>query len=816
MAKFILSIALFASTFSVVAQQSNTKKKNLLPVYEPSKSKLNVYNGVIKGQIIDKQSETIISGASVSVLNSPNLSTVSDSNGNFSITNVPLGRQAINISFVGYATVTVPNIEVTSGKDVFLLVSLTESLLKLEEVVVKAEASKARAINNMAAVSARQFSLEEVNRYAGGRSDVARLVSNFAGVSAANDSRNDIVVRGNSPAGMLWRIEGIPVPSPNHFSTLGTTGSPVSALNPNLLANSDFFTSAFPAEFGNALSGVFDLTFRKGNKDKYEFQVGVGAYPGAEFMAEGPLSKKGGSFVIAARYGIAGYLGGAGTGAAIPNYNDISFNVDFGKSNLGTFSVFGIGGLSNIEFLGKEAKESDLFSAKDANQQLRSNFGVVGVSHKLFINPTTFIKTNIATTVSINKYDEERIYNLGATNELTKAFTASNNSENRVTFSTFINSKINKRVTLKGGVLFEYFTIDYSLNDRDRQPDSDGDGYPDFNSIYNTAGNYSVLQPYAQAQFRISNKLTLNAGLHNQLFSINKQFVVEPRASLTYSITQRNSINLGYGIHHQNVPAPILFQNAKVAGTLVQTNRNLDLIRSQHFVLGYDVKLADKWRGKAEVYYQYIDKAAIENFSSSYSSLTEGAEFGYSTDKTSLINGGKGFNKGIELTVEKFFSKNYHVLLTGSFFESKYKGNDGIERNSPFNNKYVINALGGKEFKFGKIKKNTFSLDGKITTAGGRFYSPVNLSASQAAGYEIKQNDKAFSLQYNSYFRLDLRMGFKFNNSKKKQSHLLYLELQNVTDHKNIFINRYNRLTNQVNRIDQIGFFPDFGYKFQF
>ena len=777
---------------------------------------LTAQNGTIKGQIIDKQSETPIAGATIALINLEKRSAISDSSGNFTLKNVPLRRQTLNVSFVGYTPAAVPDIDVTSGKDVFLTIALIESLIKLEEIVIKAEPNKAKAINTMAAVSTRQFSLEEVNRYAGGRSDVARLVSNFAGVSAANDSRNDIVVRGNSPSGMLWRIEGIPVPSPNHFSTLGTTGSPVSALNPNLLANSDFLTSAFPAEYGNALSGVFDLTFRKGNKEEYEFQAGVGAYPGAEFMAEGPLGKKGGSFLVAARYGIAGYLGGAGTGAAIPNYNDISFNVDFGKSKIGTITVYGIGGLSNIEFLGKDAKESDLFSAKDANQELRSNFGVVGISHKIFINPKTFIKTNIATTVSINSYDEERIYNLGTPGELTKQFTASNNSENRITVSALINSKINKRVTVKSGVLIESFYIDFSLNDRDRQPDANSDGYPDFNTIYKTEGNYSVFQPYGQAQFRLSNKLTLNAGLHTQLFSINKQFVAEPRASLTYNINTSNSINIGYGVHHQNMPAPILFQNENVGGTLVQTNRNLDLVRSQHFVLGYDVKLADKWRAKTEVYYQDIDKAAVQNYSSSYSSLTEGADFGYSTDKTSLVNAGTGFNQGFELTIEKFFSKNYHALLTGSFFESKYKGSDGIERNSPFNNQYVINALGGKEFKFGESKKNTFSLDGKVTTAGGRFYTPVDLAASQTAGFEIKQDDKAFSLQYDSYFRLDVRMGFKFNNKKKKQAHLLYLELQNVTDNQNIFINRYNRITNQVNQIDQIGFFPDFGYKFQF
>ena len=364
--------------------------------------------------------------------------------------------------------------------------------------------------------------------------------------------------------------------------------------------------------------------------------------------------------------------------------------------------------------------------------------------------------------------------------------------------------------------MLERYSIDYSLKDRNRQPDANADGYPDFNSIYNTIGNYSIVQPYAQTQLRLSEKITLNAGLHGQLFSISNQFVVEPRSSLTYSINPKNTINIGYGIHHQNVPAPILFQNENVGGNLIQTNKNLDLVRSQHFVAGYDVKLADKWRGKIELYYQNIDKAAIEKAPSSYSTLTEGADFGYSNDKTSLVSNGKGFNQGLEITIEKFFSRGYHALFTTSIFESKYKGSDGIERNSPFNNKYVINALGGKEFKVGKLKMTVFSLDGKITAAGGRFYTPIDFVASQNAGYEIKQNDKAYSLQNDPYFRLDLRMGFKFNNSKKKSAHLLYLELQNVTDNKNIFTNRYNRVTNVVDPIYQMGFYPDFGYKYQF
>ena len=293
--------------------------------------------GSIKGTIIDQQSEMPIIGATVELLNqSEMIGAISDLDGYFRLEGVPIGRNVIKVSYLGYEPTTLPNIDVTAGKDVLVNIALRESINDLKEVVITAKTIKDQAQNELATISARQFSVEEVNRYSGGRSDVARLAANFAGVSAPDDSRNDIVIRGNSPTGVLWRIEGIPVPSPNHYSTLGTTGSPVSALNPNVLRNSDFMTSAFPAEYGNATAGVFDIGFRNGNKDRNEFTFQLGAFSGIEAIAEGPLGDKGGSFLAAGRYSFVGIVG-AGSTAATPDYRDISFKVDFGQSKAGRF-----------------------------------------------------------------------------------------------------------------------------------------------------------------------------------------------------------------------------------------------------------------------------------------------------------------------------------------------------------------------------------------------------------------------------------------------------------------------------------------------
>jgi hypothetical protein len=400
---------------------------------------------VIKGTVLDKQAETPLFGATIELVGETVTGTTTDIDGNFRLEEVAIGRRALKVSYIGYESVTLPNVMVTAGKEVILRIGLEESIEQLQEVVVRASESvgKDKAQNEMATISARTFSMEEVNRFSGGRSDVARLAGNFAGVSTADDSRNDIVIRGNSPTGVLWRLEGIPIPNPNHFSTLGTTGGPVSALNPNLLRNSDFLTSAFPAEYGNALAGVFDLNFRSGNKDKYEFMAQVGAVSGLEAMAEGPLNKNHkGSFLVAGRYSfvsIASDLGlPIGTNAS-PDYQDIGFKVDFGNGPAGKFTLFGMGGRSDIAFLGNEVDEEDLFAAEDEDAFAKSLFGVIGLKHNYLIDNKTYARTIISASVTGNEYDEDRYFNLNQPNEQKLRIVEGDNLVRRYSINSYIN-----------------------------------------------------------------------------------------------------------------------------------------------------------------------------------------------------------------------------------------------------------------------------------------------------------------------------------------------------------------------------------------
>ncbi|MCG8330918.1 MAG: TonB-dependent receptor [Chitinophagales bacterium] len=791
----LVFVLFFSSFFTIAAQEGQT----------------------VKGSVVDQQSELPIIGATIELLTvDPVMGTVTDLDGYFSIDDVPVGRHQLRISYLGYSSVTIPNVLVTSGKQVDLNIGLEESIVQMNEVVVTSKVEKWKAQNEMATISARSFNLEEVTRFSGGRNDVARLAGSFAGVAVADDSRNDIVIRGNAPTGVLWRLNGIPIPNPNHFSTLGTTGGPVSALNPNLLKTSDFLTSAFPAEYGNALAGVFDIGFRSGNKDQHEFTMQLAAFSGLEAMAEGPLTKdKNSSFLVSYRHSFVELADATGIPVgtnATPNYRDLSFNVDFAKTKAGKFSIFGIAATSDIDFLGDEIDEDDLFASPNEDAYVKSQLGIVGLKHNIIVGDGAYIRTVVSASTSRNNFDQDNLNSDGGKLRVTEV----EDITDTYSLSSYFNKKFNAQFTLRTGIMAQHFQLDTRVDDRDDLPDTNGDGEPDWVTLRDFEGGMNLMQAFAQGVYRFTDEWSLQLGLHAQYLDINDTYAVEPRAALNWQVHPQHRLSLGYGLHHQMQPLPVFFFTEEVSpGVYERTNEGLDFTRSHHFVLGHDWRINESWRTKLEVYYQDISDVPVEINSSSFSLLNAGADFVF-PELGSLINEGTGINYGTELTIEKFFSKGYYGLLTASVFDSRYEGSDGVERNTAFNNGYVVNVLAGKEFKIGKDKRNAITFDMKATRAGGRYYTPVNLEASQFAGVEVLQDDLAYSERHDPYFRLDVKFGYQLNSKKRRMSQQFFIDLQNVTDNENIFVRRYNEQTNEVNDVYQSGFFPDILYRIQF
>ncbi len=762
----------------------------------------------IKGTVLDKLSQEPLIGANV-ILTSvePEMGTVTDAEGRFSITDVNPGRHHLMVSYLGYETVSLPNILLTSGKDAIMEITLDESLVQMDEVVVTSKVEKDKANNDMATVSSRMFTLEEVTRYSGGRNDVSRMAANFAGVNISNDSRNDIVIRGNSPTGVLWRIEGMPVPNPNHFATLGTTGGPVSALNTNALKNSDFLTSAFPAEYGNANAGVFDIQFRSGNRDRWEFTGQLAAFSGLEFMVEGPLSKKKkGSFLLSYRHSFVELATAVnlniGT-TATPAYRDITFKIDLGKTKSGYWTFWGIGGTSDIDFLAEDVESDDFFANQDEDSYATSLLGMTGITHRWLLNNDTYVKTIIGLSTAANTFDVDEVLQDSERNRILEI----DDKNSRFTLSSYINSKLGTGINLRAGILYEKYFLDTYGRDKDH---GEWIQFRDFED------NLDLYQAFGQLQWRLSKSLTLNGGLHLQYLDLNQDFAIEPRAAINWHLDDHQSINLGFGIHNQMLPLPVyLYKNLQPDGSLVQSNLDVSFLKSAHYVLGYDRSFGTDWRLKTEIYYQDQIDVAVDQEINSFSILNVGADFGF-PEIGFLQNAGDGANYGVELTLEKFFSKSFYLLTTGSLYESRYSGSDRVDRNTAFNNNYVYNLLGGKEFPVGKRKTNVITVDFKWTTTGGRYYTPIDLDASIAAGREIKLNEQAFSERFDPYFRLDIKVGFRLNSTGKKLSQQFYLDFQNITNHQNIFTQRYNNSSKEIDTIYQIGFFPDVLYRIQF
>ncbi len=762
----------------------------------------------LKGQVIDKDSRYPIIGASVMVVGSnPVIGTLTDENGYYKL-EVPLGRISLSVSYIGYKSGGANDVLVVSGKETQVNIALEEKVSEINEVVITANKEQGRAKNEFAAVSARSFDVELTSRFSGNRNDPARMASNFAGVSGANDARNDIIIRGNSPMGMLWRLEGINIPSPNHFGSFGSTGGPVSMLNNNTLAHGDFFTSAFPAEYGNALSGVFDLAMRNGNKDKHEFLLQLG-FNGIEAGAEGPFHKKKSqaSFMINYRYSTLAFFkllkANFGTGTAVPQYQDLSFKVDVPTKKAGIFRFWGLGGLSSIELLGSKVdlakNPNNLYGNENQDIYNKVRTGVFGFSHTYFLTKKSYYKLNLAVSHQgqFADIDSVSIVNRSDIVRVNKVALLQNKGSAHILY----NNKINAKNVVTAGVIADVFNLNFN--------DSLRIDSVSFAAVKAGKGWSALIESYAMWQHKFNTQLSLNTGVHIQYYTLSNSVAPEPRVSLKYQFRENQFVSIGYGLHHQIQPLPTYYNHEiGVGASNKPTNLGMGFSRSQHIVAGYDLMFYKSFHLKTEAYFQYIDKVPIERFRSSFSMLNAGADFA-TPNNTYLVNRGVGYNYGLEVTLEKFFAQGYYFLLTGSVFQSQYKGSDNVWRNTAFNGLYVVNALGGYEYRFGgkkdKTKRHIVAADVKATVAGGRYYTPIDETASAMAHAQVLIDSLAFSKKYQDYFRIDLKVSYRI--SLKRVTQEFSTDFQNLANIKNIFRKVYNPRTNSLNNEYQQGLF---------
>ncbi|VXD18577.1 TonB-dependent receptor [Marinoscillum sp. 108] len=755
---------------------------------------------VIRGKLIDTDSKSPLIGATIRVLGSdPVLGNVTDINGEFRIDRVPLGRVNLMVTYIGYEDRVIPNVLVTAAKEVIVNVSMIESVEKLAEVVVTADRNKGEVRNEMALVSARSFSVEETQRYAGAFSDPARMVSTFAGVAGDAEGDNNIVVRGNSPKGLLWKLEGVEIPNPNHFASEGSTGGPVNALNSNMLDNSDFYSGAFAPEYGNALSGIMDIRFKKGNNQTREYTAGASTL-GLEFTAEGPF-KKGynGSYIANYRYSSLQLLSDLGIldFGGIPKYQDASFNVNLPINRKHTLALFGLGGKSKIQ------SEEELDNGDPAYKgEFNSDLGILGLSHVYFISDKAYLK-NIATLSATSLYSVDDL--VDDNKEFYNAYNSDISKTTLRTVSTF-NYKISAQHKVETGVIFSDLSYDATANEYNYD-------HQTLENVLSDQGGSQTIQAFTSWKYRVNEDWTITSGIHYLYFDLSNAHSVEPRAALKWQMTPRQSLNAGYGLHSKvESISTYLAKTSNDQGQLIQPNKNLTPSKAHHWVLGYDLTLSPQAHLKAEVYYQHLFDIPIENLPASTFSLLNASD---SYINRPLVNDGTGRNYGLELTYERFFHQGLYYMGTLSLFQSLYTAMDGAERSTAYNGNYMANFIGGKEFNIGGPEKNkVFFVNAKVALLGGGRYTPLDLERSREQGHAVYHEDKPFSQKGDDVFFVNLTVGTRKN--KKNTTREFKIDVQNVTNNQAVIREYYLEPTGEIERGTQLSLIPNIVYSIKF
>lgn len=749
---------------------------------------------MLRGKITDADTGQPLVGATVQLLNT-DLGVTTDTNGVYRLSSVPVGRYRLQVSYVGFQSVVIPEIYITAGKEQIKNIALSEQVADLDAIVVRAP----RGDVYTASPTVKTLTVEETLRFPATFFDPARLVTTFAGVVQDNDQGNGISIRGNSPNGLLWRLEGVDIVNPNHTPNAGTfsdrvtaNGGGVNILSAQLLSTSYFYTGAFPAAYGNALSGVMDMQLRPGNNQQYEF-TGQAGLIGLELATEGPFSSDSeGSYLVNYRYSFVGLLSllGVDVGDEDISFQDLSFNLVFPGKRASEFSIFGMGGLSENNFIAE--RDSSRWEIRKDRYDIRfeSKMGALGMTYKTPVGNRGFWQTAAAYSILSStrlgdrlddNYDpirlEDDVYD-----------------QRKLSIHSFLQQKLSPANLLKIGI--HATQQGYDILSQQRIEDVPVSG----------SGNGWLFQPYANWQSKLSPALTSNLGLHYSYFGFNGSSAVEPRASLEWTPSPANRWSLSYGLHSQLQQPQLYFSSASVR------NQDLDLSKAHHLVLGYRRGLRSGTQFSTEIFYQSLFDIPVSTQASSFSAINLLEGF---IDEA-LVNAGSGQNYGLEFSLQRYVSNGLYYLLNTTFYESKYTGSDGIERDTRFNGNYIFNVTAGKEWQrvSKKGKDRLWGLNFRVAYLGGYRDTPIDETASVAIERTVYRQEEAFSIQQKNYFRTDLRVYFKRN--KEGSSRTWSLDIQNLTNAENEAYRYYDAQQNTVIVQHQLGLIPLLNYRVEF
>lgn len=743
--------------------------------------------GEISGRVIDKLNQRNLSEVSVSVFSGNEILTgdLTNESGFFSIPEIPTGFYKVRVSLLGYNTRVIDDVIVRSGSQSNLTIELTP--ITTEEIVVEdSRFSKPLDIST----SFKNLTFEEIRRTPGGFEDIGRVVQTLPGVSFVNDGRNDLIVRGGSPSENLFVVDNITVPNINHFGSQGATGGPVSIINLEFIREVDFITGGFSAKYGDKLSSVLDIKLREGNRNIFQADINLsGTGFGAVF--EGPIgSEQRGSWLVSARRSYLDLIFNAAGFGFVPEYTSFQAKGVYELSKSNTLTINAIGNLDKVRFNNEdEEKRQDNESILSNNQTGYVN----GFELKTLLSPTSFSVVSLGRTFTN--------YSFAARDSNFNERFKNNSKEGETTIKVEYTKSFNPSLILETGAGVRLINFENEIFQR---PDTLFVINPQTNEPYilpelNFADNTDTYKAfgYLSSTVRFLNDVSLNVGIRYDRFNlINDKDYISPRASLTIPVTGKFFLNGSYGIFYQSPSYIWLIAN--------ESNRNLKNIKSEHFVGGVEYLFDAGLRVTLEGYYKNYSNYPVSTnrpyliLANNGGNFETVEEFGLEP----LTPDGTGYSRGLELFIQKTLTDNFYGALNITLFEAKYKALDGVERRSSFDNRFIFNAFGGYRFGAG------WELSGKFRYIGGRPFTPIN----PENGFQKVEDYNTVNLP--DFTRLDLRLDKRWNFSS--WSLITYIDIQNVTNKKNITGYKWNKFKSEIESNESLGILPSIGINAKF
>ncbi|MCX7878488.1 MAG: TonB-dependent receptor [Ignavibacteria bacterium] len=733
--------------------------------------------GVLSGIVIDKVTQSPLKDINIRISGTV-FSDKSREDGSFRIEGITPGIYSVEFSSVNYQKYVEQDVVISGSSGRELIVELIP--ITTEEVVV--EDARFRKPSEVS-TSFKSLRFEEIRRFPGGLEDIGRVIQSLPGVALTSDGRNDLLVRGGSPAENLFIVDGFEVNNFNHFGAQGSTGGPTSILNLDFASEINFYTGGFSVKYGDKLSSVVEVKQRNGNRERFYGKVNIsGTGVGANF--EGPIKKGRSSWLISVRRSYLDLIFNASGFSFVPEYTDFQLKTvyPFGRKNSIEFSSFGA--LDKVRF------NNDTEENRQNNERILTNNQksyASGIIWKHIASKNSLIKFTLSRNY-VNYFFSKRdsLFNETFRNSSKESDTQLKSEFSlKTTGNLFINLGIGSKIIL----------LDYNIDKK-----------ADTLLVSNT--NSIVIPPvfidlrdrtykafgYGEITANF-NRFKITAGIRTDYFEYTKKLSLSPRVNLTYTVSPKLNINSAAGIFHQT-PSYIWL-------VATEDNRNLDYIRAEHFIGGIEYFFDESTRLTVEGYYKrYRNYPVSRNRPYLILANNSGFENQNSFGLESLVSSGTGKAYGLEIFLQRTLSKNFYGAMSISLSDVKYKALDGVERRSDWDNRFVINLNAG--YKIGS--KWEFST--KFRLAGGRPYTPINPS-NGAVDYN-QYNSK----NYPVYHRLDLRAERRwfFRNWVLTA----YIDIQNIYNRKNIFEYRWNKFKKEIETSKNLGILPTIGISAEF